>query len=144
MFPASFACRGPAEELRSARTFSGGQVHRWSRPAVLNTTAKCSDHYKYLTAWCCDWPIRIWVAKLMHRNLLLYINWCVLLTDGWSVWFQQRACKNWPVQMDAKQRHGLLAVSRWWNHPTGLNAHQSLHKCFCWVFVWYMRFLCLI
>lgn len=26
MFPASFTCRGPAEELRSARTFSGGQM----------------------------------------------------------------------------------------------------------------------
>ncbi|XP_051753556.1 protein N-terminal asparagine amidohydrolase isoform X1 [Ctenopharyngodon idella] len=26
VFPASFACRGPAEELRSARTFSGGQM----------------------------------------------------------------------------------------------------------------------
>lgn len=26
MFPSSFAYKGPAEELRSARTFTGGQV----------------------------------------------------------------------------------------------------------------------
>lgn len=39
VFPASFTCRGPAEELRSARTFSGGQVHGWSCHAVFSELA---------------------------------------------------------------------------------------------------------
>ncbi|KAJ8363874.1 hypothetical protein SKAU_G00127050 [Synaphobranchus kaupii] len=66
VFPASFSCRGPAEELRSARTFTGGQmadIYDSSKQQVKIGPCK----------WSPNRDIRFWLTQ-DDKTILEYLS----------------------------------------------------------------------